>query len=856
MFLKRTLSFLIVSAVCSMFGYSQSRFSPQVKSRAFRFVANETELSISVKDMVAFQAKYQGEVEIRRHSFSDKSLIIKAKWTSLLDKLKTDSNILFVDVHQKPVEEAELDFSNLSFNRVTKVRHGMPDLSGLNQKISIKEQNFDSLNIDLKGRSFKTMGASSTSSQHATTMATLIAGGGNSSYHALGVAPQATFTSSDFSNLFPDDAAIFNSYGIHLQNHSYGVGVENYYGNEAQAYDQQVMNNPTLLHVFSVGNSGQSQPTSGAYQGLSFANLTGNFKQAKNVLVINAVDTTLTINQLNSRGPAYDGRLKPELTAYGQGGTSEATALVTGVCSLIQQNYFQLNGKFPDASLVKALLIATADDLGSPGIDFLYGYGNVNAYKALSVLQRSTFFETVLQSNDSKTLNVVVPSSVSTLKIAVTWSDAPAQVNASAALVNDIDAVLQNGSQVTLPWKLSSYPAADSLMAVAKRMPDHTNNVEYITLDHPAAGNYSLQLTSHTLSTTDQKVSVAYWLEEEKQFEWDFPLEGDKVEAAKKNLLVWQAQAGQSGDVYLQLNQGNWTLLKSNIDLDHYLYWKFPDTLAQAKLKMVIGGNEFISGQFLLSPLLQIKTAFNCADSVGLSWNAAKSAASYEIYTMGSSYLKKINSISDTLLVLRKPDDLYFSVAPVFQGVTGLKSETINYTQQGAFCFLNLFSAVRSEATQVKAQLSLSTWFGIDHVVVYRTSRLVKEELSSISPSHLLSFEINDNSLVPGILTYQAQIFLKNGSTILSDAVDITVEEKGKAILYPNPVTNESDLKIISEGGGIKFRIADWLGRVIFETKLELVQSSIDTNALSPGLYLYQLINGSGVTDTGRFVKY
>jgi hypothetical protein len=856
MFLKKILSLLILSAICSLFGFSQSRFSPQMKSRAFRFDANQMLLSISVKDVAAFQKKYKGEMEIQQRHSGGMNFAIKVKHASLLNKLKEDSNILFVDVHQKPMEEAELDFSNMSFNRVTKVRQLMPGLSGLNQKISIKEQHFDSLNIDLKGRSFKTIAASSTSSQHATTMATLIAGGGNSSYHALGVAPQATFTSSDFSNLFPDDASVFNSNNIHLQNHSYGVGIENYYGNEAQAYDQQVMNNPTMLHVFSVGNSGQLQPPSGAYQGLSFATLTGNFKQAKNVLVINAVDTALTINQLNSRGPAFDGRLKPELTAYGQGGTSEATALVTGVCSLLQQNYFELYGKYPDASLVKAVLIASADDWGPAGIDFLYGYGNVNAYKALSLLQQGTVYESVLQSNDSKTLNIVVPSSVSVLKIAVAWSDAPAQVNASAALVNDIDAVLQNGSQVTLPWKLSSYPAADSLMTTAKRMPDHLNNVEYITLDYPAAGNYSLQLTSNTLSTADQKVSVAYWLEEQTQFEWDFPLAGDKVEAATKNLLVWQSQAGLKGDLYLQLNQSDWTLLKSNIDLDHYQYWKFPDTLAQARLKMVIGGNEFISGQFLISPLLKIKTAFSCADSVGLSWNLAKGAASYEIYTMGSSYLKKITATSDTLLVFHKPDDLYFSVAPVFDGLTGLKSETVNYTQQGAFCFINLFSAVRSGAAQVKTQLSLSSWYGIDHAVIYRTSRQAKEELSSIAPSRILAADVNDNNLLPGVLTYQAELFLKNGLTILSDAIDITVEEKGKAILYPNPLTNDSDLKIISEGDGVKFRIADCLGRIVFETTLELVQSSIDANVLPPGLYLYQLIRNSEVTDTGRFVKY
>ena len=88
----------------------------------------------------------------------------------------------------------------------------------------------------------------------------------------------------------------------------------------------QVDQSPTLLHVFLAGNQGTAKPSAGMYRDLGFANLTGNFKQAKNVLIVSAVDSTMTVNSLNSRGPAYDGRVKPELVAHGQGGTSEAAA--------------------------------------------------------------------------------------------------------------------------------------------------------------------------------------------------------------------------------------------------------------------------------------------------------------------------------------------------------------------------------------------------------------------------------------------------------------------------------------------------------------------------------------------------
>jgi hypothetical protein len=105
-------------------------------------------------------------------------------------------------------------------------------------------------------------------------------------------------------------------------------------------------------------------------------------------------------------------------------------------------------------------------------------------------------------------------------------------------------------------------------------------------------------------------------------------------------------------------------------------------------------------------------------------------------------------------------------------------------------------------------------------------------------------------------MTYQAEILFKNGAKILSDIIEVPIEEKGKAIIYPNPVTSEGDLNIISEGGGLKFRVLDVLGKIILEKEIELVEDAIDVVDLSPGLYLYELISADGIKDTGRFVKY
>ncbi|GHM99055.1 hypothetical protein WSM22_05450 [Cytophagales bacterium WSM2-2] len=813
-------------------------------------------LSILVKHEKSFQEKFTNRATFKYHQSGTNGFSIAISDSTLLQELKNDPNVLFIDCHQKIKEEASVTHTNPAFNRISKAYALFPDVTGFTQKISIKEQSFDTTDIDLKNRSFKTSVSPATSSQHATAMATLIAGGENSSWRARGVAPQARFTASDFSNLFPDNISIFNSNYIHLQNHSYGVGIENYYGNEAVAYDEQVFQNPTLLHVFSAGNSGQLQPTTGTYANMTFANLTGNFKQAKNVLVVNAVDSTLIVNTLNSRGPAFDGRLKPELTTYGQGGTSEASALVSGVSALVYEKYFKSKGETPDASMTKAILIASSDDIGSHGIDYLTGYGSVNAYKALQLIEQDQSKKVTLASGDQISVPINIPSSVSEIKIAVAWNDPPATVNANSVLINDIDAWLYDGTTKTLPWVLSTYPNPDSLQALAKRKSDHINNVEFITLKNPPSGAYQLFLKSGTLTTASQNVSVAYWLNKQDQFEWDFPVASQVVEGGSKSLLVWEATSGQTGDLYLQLNSENWQLTQSGINLDNYFYWTPPNVLAKAKLKMVIDGVDFQSGDFLISPSLKLKTAFNCTDSLGLSWSKVPGASQYEIYSLGDQYLAKRSTTVDTILILPQSFGKFFAVAPVFNGVTGSKSETIDFTQQGAFCYLNLFSAERLNLTTVHVQLSLSSWYDVDHVTILKNSNMGQTIFKTLSPANTHQFDFSDEELISGIMTYQAEIFFKNGMTVFSELIKIPIEPKGKALVYPNPVSSGSDLNIISEGKGLTFRVLDIFGRPVLEKELQYFEDAADVVNLPAGLYVYQLMNGDIVRDTGRFVKY
>jgi hypothetical protein len=845
-------AFVLVLACVNVYG--QSRLSPKFKNLNTRISDDALSFSISVKEPMLFLRRYHQKLKIK--NTKDHTYHIVTTYNLIIDEMASDDNILFIDIVQKPNTEAGIDFVNPAFNRITKVHAVYNTLIGASENISIKENRFDVDNIDLLNRSFSTPLTPEEISQHATTMATLIAGGGNSSLKGLGVAPAAQITSSSFNNLLPDADEIFITNNIYLQNHSYGVLIENYYGNEAAAYDEQVINNPTLMHVFSAGNLGLSKPIDGTYANLPYANLSGNFKQAKNVILTTAVDTSFLVNTFNSKGPAYDGRLKPELAAYGQGGTSDAAALVTGISALIQEKYKLLHGSLPLASTIKATLIATADDIGPQGIDYTYGYGNVNAFKALQLLEGGNNSEVSVESNDVINIPITVSAEVAVLKVAVVWTDPPALQNSDAALVHDIDCELSDGNRMYDPWVLSSFPKSDSLSAKAKRKKDHLNNVEYFTIENPTVGNFTLTITAPALITSNQNISIAYW-QEKKEFQWDYPMATDVLEAKQKHTLFWNYSGGNNGDLYLQLNDGDWHLLKSSIDLSTHYHWTAPDTLATAKLKMIIDGEDLITDAFLISQQLKLNVAFNCKNEFSLSWNNLKEAHTYEVSTMGEKYLEGVLDTTDTVVVFTKTDNkVYYSVAPKYKLFNGLKSQTINYEEQGAFCYINLFSAQRFESNTVTLQLKLSTVINVQEIRIFKTIDGTEALFISTQPTAATAYEFPDQDLSPGYNLYRAELILKNGTVIQSAISDVLIETPNKAILFPNPINDDEMLSVLTEGGGLTLEIVNDMGQKIIAVDLDLNMELIETRNFPAGIYLYTLKRANKTIDSGRFIKH
>ncbi|MGZ3957275.1 MAG: S8 family serine peptidase [Flavisolibacter sp.] len=770
--------------------------------------------------------------------------------------------VIFADTWRPPMEELTTGAFDLTLNRINTAHHFFPGIRGDSVRVSIKEQLLDSTDIDLKGRYFNSGVAAASQTSHAAIMATILAGGGNTSLLALGAAPGALVTSSSFASLLPDPDAVYRNFSISVQNHSYGTGIENFYGTDARAYDQSVLDHPALVHVFSAGNSGTTTPSDGPYAGLAnTANLTGSFKMAKNILTVGSLDSFYNVLPLSSRGPAFDGRVKPELVAYGEDGSSGAAALTSGTAALLQQAFKQLHqDSLPPASLVRAVLLNSAEDVGPPGIDFLSGYGSLNGWKALQGIKEGRFFLDRVAAAETRHFFITVPPGAKQLKLTLNWSDPPAPANAAKTLVNDLDALLSLPAtgESWQPWVLNPAPQKDSLLQIAQRKKDTVNTVEQISLDDPAPGLYSVDVRGSRLATPFQEFALAYQIDSLHQFSWTFPTGSDVLRAGRTQTLRWQTNIPAPGQLEYSFDGRQWQTLGAVDPAHPYFQWLVPDTTATAWLRCVIPSipESVVSDSFVISQASLLTVGFNCPDSFLLSWNVLP-VKNYEVYALGDKYLEPVLQLPDSFKVFQKSGfpSHYYAVAPLVGSKPGWRSFTLDYGTQGVGCYLRTFFAILQNGQQALLSAELGSLYGVKQVRFQQVSGSGYQTLfSTDTPSLLMQY--TDSILIQGANFYRVEVLLANGQ-VIDSPVDLVYYLPGNPVLvFPNPAREGEAIKLVArEPGQYSIQVFDAGGRRVKEAAVPDIFQQL-TLSLPAGLYFIRILSSDGKIFFQKLVVY
>ncbi len=304
--------------------------------------------------------------------------------------------------------------------------------------------------------------------------------------------------------------------GARIHADSWGSSVYGYYSIDARQTDEFMWDHPDMLVVFAAGNDGWDSG-----DGVVDGNSVGSPATAKNVLSVGASEgdrppgsgglSSRTYGSLwpwdfsqspiygdyvsqsydllhqgiaafSSRGPADDGRIKPEVVAPGTdivstrskqagagaiwgahpnshyafgGGTSMSTPLVAGAAALVRQ-YFDVHAARPNpsAALVKAALMHGARTL-APGQygtnefreippvrpNSVEGFGQIDVEGSLFPADASWFFadEASGLTAPGEVAAHVFYAATGTVKVTLNYTDFPAIAGAGVKLVNDLD---------------------------------------------------------------------------------------------------------------------------------------------------------------------------------------------------------------------------------------------------------------------------------------------------------------------------------------------------------------------------------------------------------------------------------
>lgn len=777
----------------------------------------------------------------------------------IIDKLLNCHAVNFIDCGEKKVAEETLnEFQDISVNNVNLVHDRYPDLNGDGLIISLRERSVNKQDVDILGRVIESPLEDELVSLHANQMATIIAGAGNTSLSSKGIAWRSLVSSASFENPIADPDSYFISNEIYTQNHSYGTEPESYYGIEARSYDRQSQDLSKLVHVFSSGNRGESEAGSGIYSSVKgFSNLTGNMKGAKNVITVGAHLKDYSIDPRNSRGPAYDGRIKPELVAYGEEGSSDGAAVVSGIVLLIQDYFKKIHGFLPESALVKSVLIAGAKDIGLPGIDFTSGYGAVNAFQSVEIIKNLQYDSGEVSGTTKTQHTLIIPPNTARLIVALTWNDPAATAGTSQAIVNDVDATLiemVSGIKI-LPWVLNSYPHIDSLQKQAVRQEDHINTIEYFTIDNPE-GNFVLEVSSNENESVNQKYYLSYRIDEKNNFKWTYPSDSTVFRPGEETFLRWDATISSTGILEVSINNSPFEIVNDQVITSQgYLEITIPSVEGEIIYRMKAGSQYYDTG---VMPVLQpskIDVAFNCEKEVMLTWNSTENAEAYVVYRLGEKYMEVSETVKDTLFIFTKSNGSdYFAVAPVINGKAMGRSNGVDYRFQGIGCYYRSFS-VLPEMNGIQSIIELSTHFNVSEVIFQRFEDGDYTTVGILPVSSGLVYSTLDIPGSGGEYLYRSAIRLLTGEIVYTEPVSVYFGNENSYFVFPNPVNAQAEeIKVLTDGDGLMITFFDTLGRPVKQQPLFGAIFRFSLAELIPGMYMYQITRNKKPVSSGRLV--
>lgn len=578
----------------------------------------------------------------------------------------------FLDCESAPGEPE--DREGRSMHRVNMIAANTKEqlfLKGNGVKVMVRDDGFVGPHIDFQGRIHEDV--RDDAGTHGDGVSGILTGAGNYDPVIEGMAPGAELYIINYQPDFLDKTLDYHlNEGVVITNTSYSNGCNMGYTIEAQVVDKQIFENPELLHVFSAGNSNGADCGYGA--GNQWGNVTGGHKIGKNVLTTANLRMDGTLETSSSRGPAKDGRLKPEISARGTdelstapdnstqvfGGTSAAAPGVSGVCALLYEAYKKLhNGQNPESALIKAAIMNTATDIGVPGPDYQFGFGVIDAYKAYKLISENRYQKHRILNGETQEYSIDIGNGNIFAKFMIYWAEPEASLLASKALINDLDLeVVTPSGSVYKPWVLNPTPNAVTLAEGAKPGMDTLNNFEQVFIPSPVPGKYIIRVKGKFVPSN--KVDFYVLNEIEDQYvKLNYPIGGEKFNITESTQVYYNCQGGDSIKINFSADAGaHWQNFGTEPPGTRLHSIFIPNNLSSdsCQIEIIQGNKSDRSAYFTVTNGVQgFQIVKNCTDEIVLNWKRA-SKDSFQIFQLGDKYMDPIAVTKDTFIKLPNKD--------------------------------------------------------------------------------------------------------------------------------------------------------------------------------------------------------
>lgn len=216
--------------------------------------------------------------------------------------------------------------------------------------------------------------------------------------------------------------------------------------------------------------------------------------------------------------------------SYGSG-TSFAAPVVTGTAALLRQALLNASATSATPSLIKAALIATADDLGglgNNGTDYrpspVYGWGRVNLNRLTDATVRwfrnEAAADAFSTTGQTRTFTRTIGAANKPLLLVLAWTDPANQIVAGdATLINDLDLKISTPSgyyygnffREALDGAAAENGFSKQYITDIGITPDHVNNVEaiFVPANTFAAGaTITITVAAGSIAAGPQRFSV------------------------------------------------------------------------------------------------------------------------------------------------------------------------------------------------------------------------------------------------------------------------------------------------------------------------------------------------------------